>query len=375
MSVESVSVDPGSAASPDAAALAHRPLLLPSNPVPSFYAGGRLWRQFRGEPDPQDCTVAEDWVASCIPTYAAHRAGRTDGLSRVQASEPVLLRDVIEAAPLEMLGQAAFERFGADPKIQVKLVSPRDRVPVHTHPDREFARSHFGVDCGKAEAWILVETTDDEHAVAGIGFREHATETAFLAAVEAQDTAAILDLLHTTPIKAGDVLFVEPGVPHFIGGGTFFVEIQEPADLGVLAEWQGFVDSPTAAAGGLDPELALTTFVVRPQTREAALGAAFQQPRVHRTEPGGFVERSLFSPGVESIFQARRLEVSTFFEPDDQRYYVAVVMAGAGWLEGDGWSQPIAAGQTFACAASLRHRYRAGAETLQVIRAFGPVMD
>jgi mannose-6-phosphate isomerase len=274
-----------------------------------------------------------------------------------------------------MLGQATFERFGADPKIQVKLVSPRDRVPVHTHPDREFARNHFGIDCGKAEAWILVETTDDERAVAGVGFREHATEAAFRSAVEAQDTAAILDLLHTTPIKAGDVLFVEPGVPHFIGGGTFFVEIQEPADLGVLAEWRGFVDSPAAAAGGLDPALALTTFTVRPQTREAALGAAFQQPRVLRSEPGAFVEQALFSPGVESIFQARRLQVSTTFEPDDQRYYAAVVMAGAGWLKGDSWSQPIAAGDTFACAASLPHRYRAGAETLEVIRAFGPALD
>lgn len=334
-----------------------------------------MWRQFRGESDPQDSTVAEDWVASCIPTYAAHRAGRTDGLSRVQAAGPVLLRDVIAAAPLEMLGQATVERFGADPKIQVKLVSPRDRVPVHTHPDRQFARTHFGIDCGKAEAWILVETTDDERAVAGIGFREHATEAVFRSAVEAQDNLAILDLLHITPIKAGDVIFVEPGVPHFIGGGTFFVEIQEPADLGVLAEWRGFVDSPAAAAGGLDPELALTTFAVRPQTREAVLGAAFQQPRVLRAEPAAFVERALFSPGIESIFQARRLEVSTIFEPRDPRYYAAVVMAGAGWLEGDGWSQPIAAGQTFACAASLPHRYRAAADTLEVIRAFGPAVD
>ena len=48
--------------------------------------------------------------------------------------------------------------------------------------------------------------------------------------------AGLLNMLHRIPVKAGDFVFVDGGVPHAIGGGCFMVELQEPSDLMVVAE-------------------------------------------------------------------------------------------------------------------------------------------
>jgi mannose-6-phosphate isomerase len=348
--------------SPLTTRFADRPIRLTENPVRTFYEGGRLWRQFRGSPEPRDDRWAEDWVGSCIQAGQPTPDGRAQGLSMVDLPDGRRL-------PLRSLLQA-------DPRVQVKLVAPRARVPLHTHPDAEFALRHFGSSCGKAEAWILLETpgTDGRPASAGIGFREGVTEEQFLAAVQAQDSAALLELVHTTTIKPGDVVFVRPGVPHYISGGTFLVEVQEPADLGVLAEWRGFVDNPAAAAGGLDLATALACFRIEPQTRRDALGEAFQRPQTIRRAGAGR-EVALLEEAALPFFEARQLELDESYEPEDGRYYVGVVLDGAGLLEGSGWREPIRRGDTFACPAALAHRYLVDKGPLRVIRALGPVTE
>ena len=148
------------------------------------------------------------------------------------------------------------------------------------------------------------------------------------------------------------------------------MEVQEPADLGVLAEWRGFVDSPMAATGRLEPAVAMSCFRIEPQTRGDALAAAFQRPRTVR-EVGGNQEIALLERDALPFFEARRMEVASGHEPDDGRYYVGVVVDGGGWIQGPGWREPVRRGDTFACAAGLAHRFTAEGP-LRVIRAFGP---
>jgi mannose-6-phosphate isomerase len=348
--------------SPETTRFADRPIRLTENPVHTFYEGGRLWRQFRGSPEPRDDRWAEDWVGSCIQASQPTPDKRAQGLSIVSLPDGRRL-------PLRTLLQD-------DPRVQVKLVAPRARVPLHTHPDAEFALRHFGSSCGKAEAWILLETpgADDRPASAGIGFREGVTEEEFLTAVRAQDSAALLEMVHTTTIKPGDVVFVRPGVPHYISGGTFFVEVQEPADLGILAEWRGYLDDSTAAAGGLDLATALACFRIDPQSRRDALEQAFQHPVTVR-RVGTSREIALLEEDAQAFFEARQLELDGSYEPDDGRYYIGVVVDGAGFLEGPGWREPIRRGDTFACPASLAHRFLVDEGPLRVIRALGPVTE
>ena len=61
-------------------------------------------------------------------------------------------------------------------------------------------------------------------------------------------------------------------------------------------------------------------------------------------------------------------------EVSDGRFSIAVVMSGAGFIDGDFGAQPVARGQTFALPAGLPVRVRAGREPVRVIRCLGPAM-
>src|SRR3712207_7675257 len=47
---------------------------------------------------------------------------------------------------------------------------------------------------------------------------------------------------YTTLFRSGpgDAIFVPAGTPHAIGDGVLIVELQEPSDMSVLLEWEGF---------------------------------------------------------------------------------------------------------------------------------------
>jgi hypothetical protein len=66
--------------------------------------------------------------------------------------------------------------------------------------------------------------------------------------------------------------------------------------------------------------------------------------------------------------------VSGEIEVDDGRFSIGIVTAGEGTIEGEFGSEAIEKGQTFACAASLGHRFRAGAGPLEVVRCMGPTV-
>lgn len=352
--------------------LTRRPIRLDANPVHTFYEGGRLWRGFRGETNPSDSYRAEDWISSCIDSRTAAPDGSSQGLSTVGLPDGsrTTLRELFRQVPEPMLGAHS---AGADPAFQVKLVSPAARVPLHAHPDADFAREHYGWGCGKTEAWILLATpgAGGRDAYAGYGFVEDVTPERFLEAVETQDKESLTSLVHEFPLRAGDVVLVPPGVPHYISGGTFFIEIQEPADLGVLAEWKGSVDSPESATGGIAFEDGVRCFELAPQSRRAALEAAFQRP-TPADRQGPNTETNLLGTAAEPYFRATRLDVESVHEPSGRGYYVALCTGGTGWVEGGDWSEPLEPGDVFAMPATLEHRFRANSERLSIVCASGP---
>ena len=349
-----------------------RPVWLGANPVHRFYTGGARWRQLRGISPADDTRWAEDWVASCIDGGAGPD-GATQGVSRLAADTGVLLRSLIEAHAIEMLGKEHVARWGTDPMVQVKLVAPRGRVPLHVHPDGPFAAEHLHSPHGKAEAWIVLDApgTEDGPAYCGIGLREEVSPDAFMAAVRSQDRDFLIGAVHHAPIAAGDVVYIAPGVPHFISGGTLFVEIQEPADLGFLLEWRGYVDDALVATGGLDMELALSSVDGRPLSREAAVGTAFQTPTVARRN-GPNTESRLFNQAADRYFEASRLEVQTSDEPPGTRYHVVVITSGRGWIEGEFGREVVATGDTLVLPAAIEHRYVSDRGPLQLLRCFPP---
>lgn len=298
------------------------PIRLAANqPADRFYRGGERIRGFRGEAAAGD-RVPEDWVGSTTPLFGE----TTLGLTRVGDD---LLRDLVTADPEGWLGAAHVARWGANPALLVKLLDAGERLPVHLHPDREFASLHLGSPFGKTEAWIALEPV-----TAWVGFSREVGVDEAAAWVSEQNTSAMLAAMTTVTIDRGSSIVIPAGVPHAIGAGAFVIELQEPTDFSVLMEWRDFaIDGAAAGHLGLGFETAL-----------AALDrSAWSPERVESlVDSGGGL-----SPAAAGYFRAERLH------PDDTLaagFSIVVVTRGAGTLgeaqvtAGETWVVPFSAG-------------------------------
>ena len=210
---------------------------LPPNRVYRFYRGGALLGRFRGQAE-EDGPFPEDWVGSVTPASNPGRDEPDAGLSRLEDGR--LLRDVV----------------GAETGLLVKLLDSAERLPVHYHPDRAFAREHLGSPHGKTEAWIVLDTRE-ARAEVWVGLREPVERERYRDWIERQDTDSLLGSLNRLTVQAGDVLYVPGGVPHAIGAGLLLAELQEPTDYSIVCEWEGFPIRAEDADLGLGWETAL----------------------------------------------------------------------------------------------------------------------
>ena len=268
-----------------------KPVLLPPNGVPRFYRGGPAITALRGVDFAGD-RVPEEWIGSTASAF-----GEGDlGLSTLP--DGTLLRDAIRADPDAYLGAAHVAHFGPDPALLVKLLDAGERLPVHAHPDGAFARVHLGTAFGKTESWIVVGAAHPDTAV-HVGFREDVDAGTLAGWVRDQDGAAMLDALHRVPVGPGDAIFVPAGTPHAIGEGLLIVELQEPTDMSVLLEWDGFgIEDDDEATLGLGWERAL-----RCVDRAALDPATLRGPDPAANGP---VAR-LLPPAADRFFRAERL--------------------------------------------------------------------
>ena len=283
------------------------PLILPPNQFHRFYAGGARIDALRGS-RPRSEGRPEDWIGSTTTAFGED----SEGLSRV--ADGRLVRDLVRAEPEALLGPAHVRRFGADPGLLVKLLDAGERLPVHLHPGREFARARLGSSWGKTEAWLILDA--EPGASVHVGLREPLDAATLRRWVDDQDAAEMLAALHELPVRAGDALLVPAGTLHAIGAGILLLELQEPTDLSVLVEWRRFgVDS------GVE-HLRLGW--------EAALAAADRSA----ADPSAFASGSarLLPVAADPYFRAERVRPGGGESELAPSFAVLVVLGGEGAL-------------------------------------------
>ncbi|HEY9162519.1 MAG TPA: hypothetical protein VIS94_15680 [Desulfomonilia bacterium] len=352
-----------------------RPIPLPYHPLYRFYNGGGLVRKFRGLPDTGDGWWSEDWVGSC--TVAGNRGpdGLEQGLSTVEANGAgtVTLKSLVDSFPEEMIGAGFAERFGADIAFLVKILSPAGPVPLHIHPDRAWTRKNLNSGFSKVEGWILLDTPGDgiEPAYFAAGFKDGVTREWFRSMVDSKNGKAMREMLHRTEVHPGEVYVAYPGVPHCVGPQVLAIEVQEPTDHMVIAEWDGLDEAAATMGLGWDRALEFVDFM--PVEKEAAIARARQQPIILR-EKGDNRETRLVNPDVLDYFDVTRLDVSDEIAIEDNRFSIDIVIEGTGAIEGDFGKIPVRRGEAFACAASLGHRFQAQGKPLTIVRCMGPLI-
>ncbi|MDF2560350.1 MAG: carbohydrate kinase [Microbacterium sp.] len=290
-----------------------KPIRLASNrPAERFYRGGARISAFRGEREsaPRE---PEDWVGSTTTI----RGEQVLGLTTLPDGR--ILREAIVEDPVSWLGPVHAERWGADTRLLVKLLDAGQRLPVHAHPHDDFAASHLGRAHGKAEAWYILEG-----GTVHVGLREETTAEALADLVSRQDVAALLGLLHEVEVRPGDVVWVPPGELHAIGAGVLLLELQQPEDLSILLEWDGFaIDGPGEGHLGLGFDLALAAVTTAGRSPEDLAALVHAAPR----------SGSVFPRAADRYF---RLERSPVHGPSAIEPGFAIVIVSGGTVDLDG---------------------------------------
>jgi mannose-6-phosphate isomerase len=329
-----------------------RPWRLLPNRVSRFYRGGLLIDRFRGSPDARDTDRPEDWVGSATRAWTPPGAPPTDaGLSAAEIDGEV--RRVVDVVP--------------DTGVLVKLLDAGNRLPVHAHPSRAFARQHLGSRFGKSEAWVILATRQipgQPAASLRLGFRCDVGRAELRRWIDEQDVAALMDAMHERPARAGDAWFVPAGMPHAIGAGSLILEVQEPTDFSIVLERRGFPVTAQDAHLGLGWDVTLDAIDRRSRTDD----------ELDSLRSDATVDGSLLAPDADAFFSVRRVRVSERQRLAlPSRYAVGAVISGAGAVATDGGRLPIDAGTTFAIppGVAASAEIEARAEPVELLLCMG----
>ena len=266
-----------------------KPSKLPSNQFDHFYKGGNRIGKLRNGPGGP--MRPEEWIASTTTRFGES----VNGLSKLENGQ--LLRDVIASDAVSWLGEKHIAKFGASTEILVKLLDPDQRLPVHYHPNISFAKENLHMNHGKTEAWIILDAPVG--AKVGIGFKEMMSKADVAAMVANHDSDGLLKSLVFKEVKAGDAVFVPAGVVHAIESGIFVLELQEPTDLSILLEWDGF-----AVDGDKDGHLNLGFDTALNALRLTPLNMDEEKEIITKFDIGGQRSGGIFNSIANPFFRA-----------------------------------------------------------------------
>lgn len=323
------------------------PLSLPPNQFPHFYRGGSRIGALRGGPGGP--MRPEEWIGSTVTRFGE----RESGLSRLPDGR--LLRDAVDADPQGWLGDEHLAAFGTSTELLVKLLDPDQRLPVHFHPDKAFARHHLALDHGKTEAWIVLDAPPG--AGVGLGFSTRMSKDDVLDLVRLRDASTLLGSLHRMEVRPGDTVLVPAGVPHAIDAGVFVLELQEPTDLSALLEWDGF-----AVDGEQDGHLGLGFPLVLDALRLDPLTDGQRRELVRSSGLSGGEARQLLAPRADGYFRADLLPAAGSVPAG---FAVGLVLSGSGSVvTRDGGPLAVERGTAFVVPWSAGPWEVSGADTV-----------
>lgn len=225
---------------------------LKENRVYRTYFGGKHIDAFLGKETAEDSHFPEDWTASLVKAFNPGREDITEGYGKTEDGREI--REICERKA----------------RCLVKLLDAAERLVIQVHPTRALAKEFFNSEYGKTECWYFLSCDKDAHVY--IGFKEGVTPEGWRDVFDRQDIPAMLNMLHKIPVKEGDCIFVEGGVPHAIGAGCFMIEVQEPSDLMGITERQtpsGLPLPEIKLHGGIGVDKMMQLFIYEGQTEDA----------------------------------------------------------------------------------------------------------
>src|ERR1700677_2081865 len=195
---------------PELCPLAFEPRLLPK-----LWGGRRL--EHWGKKLPPAGMFGESWeVFDDADGAALCLGGRAPGRT---------VAEVAAAWGKDFYGPGRGAVHGRFP-VLVKLLDAREDLSIQVHPSNELARLLHGPDAvGKSETWVVLEAEPGARVLNG--FRPGSTWPQVGEAIAARTVA---QLLHSVPVRVGDVIDIPAGRPHALGAGCLVAEVQQNSD-------------------------------------------------------------------------------------------------------------------------------------------------
>jgi len=191
------------------------PLSFEARLLPKIWGGRRL--EHWGKRLPPDGMFGESWEvfddadgsATCIKGPAAGRG----------------LAELALAWGKAFYGPGRGAVHGRFP-VLIKLLDAREDLSIQVHPSNELARILHGPDAvGKNETWVVLEAEPGARVLNG--FKPGTTWPLVREAIAAHTVA---QLLHSIPVRVGDVIDIPAGRPHALGAGCLVAEVQQNSD-------------------------------------------------------------------------------------------------------------------------------------------------
>jgi mannose-6-phosphate isomerase len=322
-----------------------RPLKVADNRIPVFYAGGAKINKFRAQAN--DVQGPEDWVGSITklpPSILPQGANSKMGTS---VTEEGFLDDLITANPQAWLGEELSAIMKDNSSLLVKLLDAGERLPIHAHPTRDFAKQHLSSFFGKTEGWIVLDT--DPGSKIWLGMREEISAEELALHIQDQSIEKILGLMNEYTVSVGQVIYVPAGTLHAIGPGTLIAECQEPTSFSILCEYKTFGLSENAATLGLGWEKAISGLTLKPDPY--ANENYFPKEReLLKTDSSNI--NSLFAKEGDEFFRALRVITTSEVTLPSSSFSILIVSHGSGHLIWNAGEIAIRSGETFVIPAA-----------------------
>jgi mannose-6-phosphate isomerase len=227
-----------------------------------------------------------------------------------------------------LLGTRPMAETGARFPLLIKLLDCADWLSLQVHPNDEQASRLEGEGMfGKTEAWHFLDAQPGSEILCGLqpGTTPEAMETAIR-------SGTLLDCMQRLPVKAGDSIFIRPGMIHALGPGLLLYEVQQTSDITYRVwDWG------------------------RPQTEKRRLhidkSLAVSDPAASGTmiEPPDFVDGGVQTLVSCPFFTMQRITTRSAAVALDTRgetFHTLTVLSGGAHVEGNGWRLELGALQS-----------------------------
>ena len=355
------------------------PIKLMPNRVWRTSMGGCGLDALHGLSSTADTHFPEDWIMS---TVSARNAGREEfayeGLGRL-ASSGIFLRDLIQDYPVEALGSSHYEKYGSSVGVLAKVIDMAERTTIQCHPDKETALRLFGSPYGKTECWHIISVRGalSERPCIYLGFKDWVTRKYWQDAFKAQDISAMLNCINRFEVSAGDTFIIRAGIPHAVGAGCMFFEMQEPTDFTVRTERissSGYPISDYMCHQGLGFDKMFDCFKYDGASYTETYEKSYIPQKI-LVKTSEYTKCELVGYGDTNCFKLDKYSLSKEYEIERSNVFSAIyIQSGSGAISCNGSVQSLNAGdQFFLPSACLNTTLTADVKTgLSFFRCFGP---